>query len=36
MLSLVGVILLVGQWTGPVGFIAFKLTSDDESGFCDR
>lgn len=29
MLALVGLLLLVGQWTGPVGFIAFKLETED-------
>lgn len=29
LLSLVGIVLLIGQWTGPVGFIAFKVTTDD-------
>lgn len=29
MLAITGIVLLVGQWMGPVGFIAFKLTTED-------
>lgn len=28
MLAWIGVVLLLGQWTGPVGFIAFKFTTE--------
>lgn len=29
LLALIGTLLLVGQWAGPAGFIAFKLETDD-------
>ena len=29
MISLMGLALLIGQWAGPIGFIAFKLRSED-------
>lgn len=29
MVSLMGIALLIGQWAGPIGFIAFKLESED-------
>lgn len=28
-LAIVGIALLIGQWMGPVGFIAFKVTTED-------
>lgn len=34
LLAMIGVLLVVGQWAGPVGFIAFKLESEDISA-CD-
>lgn len=34
LLAMIGILLLVGQWAGPVGFIAFKLESEDISA-CD-
>lgn len=35
LLALTGVVLLLGQWTGPVGFIAFKVTTEKYE-FCER
>lgn len=34
LLAFVGVVLLVGQWAGPVGFIAFKLENENVTA-CD-
>lgn len=34
LLAMMGILLLMGQWAGPVGFIAFKLESEDISA-CD-
>lgn len=30
-LALIGVALLVGQWVGPVGYVAHKLVGEDVS-----
>lgn len=35
LLALTGVVLVLGQWTGPVGFIAFKVTNETYE-FCER